>query len=444
MNRELLEKQFDKKQIKQRIGNFGKAIDYVDIQLIIKRLNDAFESNWNFEIIDNKILDDEVIVTGKLTAERICKMQFGSNQITKNSKTGKPISIGDDLKAASSDCLKKCASMFGIALHIYGDSDISQPPVEEKKEESLQEKADKKAKEALIEGLRNTYFTLLGEAIPTIAKDDLMRTEWQKATIGKASAKEWTKEDFGKAIDFLQNELKRQHEAERKEAFVELPEIPATDIKYSVNGANLPITDKQIVFVSRLLADNGYKADVNNWTRGYCSAVIDFLKSSNAKKAIKEKGKFEEDNQANDKLNELVNQLAKDENLDQYNINRYINARYISNVYQEKGMSEKVLNDLTEELQDKHKRNAITLNVQICTAFYKQHQEEAIKLFDTILKCEQKDNRINLIYFQRANIKKLWDLSDMATWREDLEAVMHDLEIEPSFILETIPQTIKK
>lgn len=32
------------------------------------------------------------------------------------------ISLGDDLKAAATDCLKKCATLFGVGLHLYFDT----------------------------------------------------------------------------------------------------------------------------------------------------------------------------------------------------------------------------------------------------------------------------------------------------------------------------------
>ena len=56
------------------------------------------------------------------------KCQFGSNKIS-TSKQGEVISIGDDLKAAASDCLKKTATLFGVGLHLYGidKSDADQP-----------------------------------------------------------------------------------------------------------------------------------------------------------------------------------------------------------------------------------------------------------------------------------------------------------------------------
>ena len=45
MNREILEKPFDQNQIKQREGNFGRTLDYVEGHSIIQRLNDAFDAD---------------------------------------------------------------------------------------------------------------------------------------------------------------------------------------------------------------------------------------------------------------------------------------------------------------------------------------------------------------------------------------------------------------
>jgi hypothetical protein len=126
MNRELLEKPFGKEQIKQRKGNFGDMIDYVETHAVIQRLNDAYEGQWSFEIMTQETTNTEVIVSGKLTADGVSKTQFGSNKISL-SKAGEIISVGDDWKAAASDCLKKCASLFGVGLHLYGAEKKEQP-----------------------------------------------------------------------------------------------------------------------------------------------------------------------------------------------------------------------------------------------------------------------------------------------------------------------------
>ncbi|MFZ0450864.1 MAG: Rad52/Rad22 family DNA repair protein [Desulfatiglandaceae bacterium] len=67
MNRELLEKPFEPGQIKQRVGTLGNTLDYIEGHAVIKRLNDAFDGKWSFEILRHEILEekDEVVVLGK-------------------------------------------------------------------------------------------------------------------------------------------------------------------------------------------------------------------------------------------------------------------------------------------------------------------------------------------------------------------------------------------
>ena len=123
MNRELLEKPFAPEQIKQREGNFGKTLDYIEGHSVIQRLNDAFDALWSFEILEHKVLSetDEVIVLGKLSAGEVVKTQFGSSRITRTRESGEMISLADDLKAGATDALKKAATLLGVALTIYSN-----------------------------------------------------------------------------------------------------------------------------------------------------------------------------------------------------------------------------------------------------------------------------------------------------------------------------------
>ena len=122
MNRELLEKPFGPEQIKTREGSFGKTLEYVEAHTVIQRLNDAFDGEWSFEIVEQKVLEqtDEVLVLGQLKAGNVVKSQFGSTKITRSRQSGEMVSIADDFKAAATDALKKCATMFGVGLHLYG------------------------------------------------------------------------------------------------------------------------------------------------------------------------------------------------------------------------------------------------------------------------------------------------------------------------------------
>jgi hypothetical protein len=51
-------------------------------------------------------------------------MQFGNKDIIYKKGTEEPLSIGNDMKAAATDCLKKCAAEIGIAADIYNKEDF--------------------------------------------------------------------------------------------------------------------------------------------------------------------------------------------------------------------------------------------------------------------------------------------------------------------------------
>jgi hypothetical protein len=130
MKRDILEKPFEPAQIKQRVGTYGNVLDYIEGHTVIKRLNDAFDGAWCFEILRHKVLEetDEVLVLGKLTAGEVVKCQFGSSKITRTQDTKEIISLADDLKAAGTDCLKKCSTMLGVGLYLYnGDKSLHAP-----------------------------------------------------------------------------------------------------------------------------------------------------------------------------------------------------------------------------------------------------------------------------------------------------------------------------
>ena len=126
MNRELLEKPFEPGKIKQRKGRDG-LLDYVEGHTVIARLNEAFEGQWSFEIVRHDILEDrdEILVLGKLSADGVVKMQFGVAQITRDKESKQIVSLGDDVKAAGTDALKKCATFLGVGLHLYGTRSAS-------------------------------------------------------------------------------------------------------------------------------------------------------------------------------------------------------------------------------------------------------------------------------------------------------------------------------
>lgn len=109
--------------IKSRPGPGGTRLNYVEVGYVINILNQAFGYDWDFRILDQQVGRTQVWVRGELTLRlkdhTIIKGQYGGAVIKYNRTTNEPISIADDLKAAGSDCLKKCASILGVASDVY-------------------------------------------------------------------------------------------------------------------------------------------------------------------------------------------------------------------------------------------------------------------------------------------------------------------------------------
>lgn len=125
---QLLLKKTPDKYVRKRPAKGGGQWDYVTGGYVKKVLNLMFGFNWDFEILEQLILHGEAIVKGKLTirtnGSTVVKMQFGNKDIICKKGTDIPLSIGNDLKSAATDCLKKCAAEIGIAADIYNKEEF--------------------------------------------------------------------------------------------------------------------------------------------------------------------------------------------------------------------------------------------------------------------------------------------------------------------------------
>ncbi len=148
-----------KHQIKTRKAKGGGTWDYVNGAYCIKMLNIVFAFNWDFNIVDKQfdLSIGQCFVLGKLTVrvgdKVITKEQFGRADIKfktawengKKITTAQPLDIGNDLKAASTDALKKCATQLGFFSDVYYAQDFKD--LEIVTEESKEQKAiDKRCK----------------------------------------------------------------------------------------------------------------------------------------------------------------------------------------------------------------------------------------------------------------------------------------------------------
>lgn len=105
--------------IKKRKGKAGMILSYVEGGYMIKRLNEVFTPlGWSFRIIEKIIEPNEVAVLGELTVKFPNGFEITKNQFGTQERLAK-MPLGDALKSAGTDSLKKCASLLGIALDVY-------------------------------------------------------------------------------------------------------------------------------------------------------------------------------------------------------------------------------------------------------------------------------------------------------------------------------------
>jgi hypothetical protein len=146
--------------IKEREGHKGAVYLYIAVTDIVKRLNDVFGLNWNFEILREEVhydneqynvtrrtvltnpardnepekIDEKIINESKQRAKNITtlgrisikdsegnvwiKEAWGSQEIKWRTDDGTMLNLGNDKKGAASDALKKCAELMGVALDI--------------------------------------------------------------------------------------------------------------------------------------------------------------------------------------------------------------------------------------------------------------------------------------------------------------------------------------
>lgn len=111
-------------QIKQRKGKGDKVFSYVPTVDVIDRLQELLSFQWDFEILSEHIEKGEVYCKVRITADingRAVKKEAYGSQEREMKKDGSSYvnSIGDDLKCACSDGLKKAASLFSVGSHLY-------------------------------------------------------------------------------------------------------------------------------------------------------------------------------------------------------------------------------------------------------------------------------------------------------------------------------------
>jgi len=138
----------------------GYIASYVRGSEVVRRLNEAFGHNWSFSVV-KEIRSDaqkQVAILGELTVTtfvevseanwqpvEIKKQQWGGADLKTYKNSSECVDFPNDYKAATTDALKKCATMFGIGLHLYDTDEpitCTYDPSKISSPEEEQEKAD--------------------------------------------------------------------------------------------------------------------------------------------------------------------------------------------------------------------------------------------------------------------------------------------------------------
>lgn len=151
----LLYKKTPGQHVHTRQGKGGQNFKYVTGAYVKSQLNRLFGFDWNFSIKQFDVKGNQAIVFGRLEGNirdkdgklvtTLVREQFGRADIkTLKSDRTKPVDFGNDLKAAATDALKKCASDLGIARDVYAADEYRELAFYDNEDEAQLE-ADKKA-----------------------------------------------------------------------------------------------------------------------------------------------------------------------------------------------------------------------------------------------------------------------------------------------------------
>lgn len=103
----------------------GIELEYITGEQAISRLNEVLGvGGWSFRVLEHGLQPDadEFWVLAEITAHidgaAVVRQQFGSQKMKRSRATEAPLDVGFDLKGATTDALKKCASLLGVGLYL--------------------------------------------------------------------------------------------------------------------------------------------------------------------------------------------------------------------------------------------------------------------------------------------------------------------------------------
>jgi recombination DNA repair RAD52 pathway protein len=153
----LLYKKTPNTHIHEKPGKGGGRFKYVTGAYVKSQLNRLFGFDWSFTVKSFDVKGNQCIVFGHLEGNirdndgkiiaTLVREQFGRADIkTMKADKTKALDFGNDLKAATTDALKKCASDLGIARDVYAADEYRELAFYDADDEVAMEKEKKAEK----------------------------------------------------------------------------------------------------------------------------------------------------------------------------------------------------------------------------------------------------------------------------------------------------------
>ena len=109
-------------EMEKRLNKGGANLVYVPVSEVINRMNKVVGvENWSFTVKNWQQLGTSIVaqvsVVATIEGNTVTRDGVGGQKI-KISKNGEPVDIGDEVKGAVSDALKKAVQTLGIGLYL--------------------------------------------------------------------------------------------------------------------------------------------------------------------------------------------------------------------------------------------------------------------------------------------------------------------------------------
>lgn len=114
-------------EMERSLNKGGANLAYIPISEVINRMNKVLGvENWSFTVENWQQLGTSIVaqvsVVAKIDGNTVTRDGVGGQKI-KMSKNGDPVDIGDEVKGAVSDALKKAVQTMGVGLYLARSQD---------------------------------------------------------------------------------------------------------------------------------------------------------------------------------------------------------------------------------------------------------------------------------------------------------------------------------